>query len=727
MTKKSLRKRGILVVDDNSNQLKALDGLLGLKGYRCFKAATGEVAVRLIKQHQNSIHACLLDLRLENSTLTGIETLRNVNKIDPSLPILAFTAHDQGEISNAVAAGATLFIRKQDFDATSLIVSLDALVQMRALTQDVQHRQKATTLMSSLMEYVDQTPEKITDFVADFLHKQLEFTRVRIYLLNNEETPVGMAARGMWDEFDITQYHIEDDDENALGCFKEDRPVLITGEELKKDRRYKEFRKEGVRNQLQIPLRSASGKVGLITLDDKDSERQISHEDMDLMSLVSVAIASAINVCKRKKKEARRNEWYRTLADFDDTLARATSVTEVLKLMIDTLKVFLRTDSGVILTEIPNSQGLQIAAASDNVARDVFSGIHPGTFGIIGQCYEDGKLIYEPDTQSSKVFQDCINKLEKNSPLFKYFHKTKSALAQPIRCGDRHTIGVLYLQFLSKAEVPKLDQSFLTSVARRIAIALAKLDKTQRIEAAMIQQAKLTDLAALTAGVAHGIRNPLTTIQSSAELALKNLSHAGENNEETIQFAATLEQTIQQTQGALETLDRLVDWATPKGTEATLISVKELLKDLMALVREEFCDDRKIAILEQFTDGSCFVKASPDSLRMALADLFWNARRHMPDGGTLTVRLSLLPSKDICIEIADTGTGMSEAKVKSLFRFNPLEPIAPGGIGLGLYLCRKIVDSIGGEIWCESTLGKGTSIFITIPSASSLLKGNQHE
>ena len=125
-----------------------------------------------------------------------------------------------------------------------------------------------------------------------------------------------------------------------------------------------------------------------------------------------------------------------------------------------------------------------------------------------------------------------------------------------------------------------------------------------------------------------------------------------------------------------------------------------------------------IAIAREFKPEGPLIHADRQQLRQLFLNLFTNASDAMPDGGTLTIRVTERPEeKQICIEITDTGVGISpEILPKVLEPFYTTKPEGKG-TGLGLAICRRIAQAHNGtlNITSEGSPGNGTRIFITLP------------
>jgi signal transduction histidine kinase len=114
------------------------------------------------------------------------------------------------------------------------------------------------------------------------------------------------------------------------------------------------------------------------------------------------------------------------------------------------------------------------------------------------------------------------------------------------------------------------------------------------------------------------------------------------------------------------------------------------------------------------------VDCDPDRLRQVLGNLIDNAIKYSPDGGE--IRIKLQPNGSAMrFAVEDEGIGFEPTESDAIFeRFRRLDPTMTrgiGGTGLGLYICRELVERMGGRIWAESRPGEGASFYFELPLA----------
>ena len=126
---------------------------------------------------------------------------------------------------------------------------------------------------------------------------------------------------------------------------------------------------------------------------------------------------------------------------------------------------------------------------------------------------------------------------------------------------------------------------------------------------------------------------------------------------------------------------------------------------------------QKIKLERDIPQGLPGLRGDPGQIEQVFLNLCINAAHAMPAGGTLTVAARAEAAGAILVEVSDTGKGISSADLEHVFR--PFFTTKENGSGLGLPLSRQIVMAHDGEMWIESDPGRGTSIFVRLPTVES--------
>jgi len=150
----------------------------------------------------------------------------------------------------------------------------------------------------------------------------------------------------------------------------------------------------------------------------------------------------------------------------------------------------------------------------------------------------------------------------------------------------------------------------------------------------------------------------------------------------------------------------------PKKIEMKKIT-KEVIKESVAMLEE-----KEIKIIEKYDEKIPLIKADPDLTRIILQNLITNAIKYTPTGGKVSVEVAI---KKACmiVKVSDTGYGIPKSQQKNifgkLFRADNVKERDTTGTGLGLYMVKSILESVGGKIWFKSVENKGSQFFVSIP------------
>jgi len=215
-----------------------------------------------------------------------------------------------------------------------------------------------------------------------------------------------------------------------------------------------------------------------------------------------------------------------------------------------------------------------------------------------------------------------------------------------------------------------------------------------------------------TADASHELRTPLATVQAEATLALGKERSADE-------YRRSMENIYQETERMSSILQRLLFLARHEDSrrlEFVKINLKWLLADLKSDI-EILCEDKSIGCHLQ-AEQDLFVNGDRISLRALFFNLIENAVRYTPQGGEILVLLTMENGK-ACVAIKDNGIGISEEHLSHIFerfyRVDRSRSRSAGGAGLGLAICRQIVELHNGAITVKSKVDEGSTFIVCLP------------
>ncbi|MBC2710523.1 MAG: PAS domain-containing protein [Desulfosarcina sp.] len=200
---------------------------------------------------------------------------------------------------------------------------------------------------------------------------------------------------------------------------------------------------------------------------------------------------------------------------------------------------------------------------------------------------------------------------------------------------------------------------------------------------------RLASVGRLAAGVAHEIRNPLSSIKGFTIM-------------------------IQEVDRLNRVVGQLLEFSRPVQLHFQTVSLKPFLEDVFRLIRRQ-SDEADVATTLKMADDRIEATMDTDKMSQVLLNLYLNALDAMAAGGQLTVSVSQEETDRILIQVSDTGSGIDRKDLPYIFE--PYFSTKKSGTGLGLAIVHNIVKAHEGDIQVDSRPGKGTAIQITLPAA----------
>jgi two-component system, NtrC family, sensor histidine kinase HydH len=221
---------------------------------------------------------------------------------------------------------------------------------------------------------------------------------------------------------------------------------------------------------------------------------------------------------------------------------------------------------------------------------------------------------------------------------------------------------------------------------------------------------RLAALGQLSAGLAHEIRNPLSTIKTSAEMLHKSVDADSAVSHELAGFISS---EVDRT-NALVT--RFLDFARPLQLHLEKTEITEVIDEAVAEV-EKHTPPLDVSIYKNYSPDIPPFLLDRQLMERVLYNLLLNAAQASPPKGSVTVKTRQLgdtPGDTVEISVIDRGAGVAAKDRESIF--NPFFTTKSDGVGLGLAIVSKIVDEHGGQITVESEPGAGSVFRVFLPA-----------
>jgi signal transduction histidine kinase len=226
----------------------------------------------------------------------------------------------------------------------------------------------------------------------------------------------------------------------------------------------------------------------------------------------------------------------------------------------------------------------------------------------------------------------------------------------------------------------------------------------------LLQAQRLSSVGELASSVAHEFNNILTTILNYAKMGLRGQDAAAQTQ--------AFERIIRGGQRAATIVNSMLGFARNNSTQRENTDLVKLVEDVLILTEKDLSKNR-VQIEKRF-HGRPTALVVAGQIEQILVNLIINARQAMPNGGRIRIEVRELTDGETSeIKISDTGVGIAPENLRQIFEpfFTTKQPdeYGRGGTGLGLSVCRQIIEQHQGRIRVESVIGKGSTFTLKLP------------
>src|SRR5436309_254297 len=555
--------------------------------------------------------------------------------------------------------------------------------------------------------------------VSEVLSRLSELVRSRFgadvarILIISEDTPSVFrlhAQAGATRTARDTVLHDVGDDDGLIGWIAKHRRPLAYSDVLTEPsvKRRQWLESEGVVSVLGLPLFLESELVGVLTILYR-ARHVFTPEELALGEALATSASVAIRNARLHEQTEERLRHTETLLAVSQDTSSTLELTEILRRTTRAMVRALGADTGgAWLLSEDGSRFVPIVGY--HVPRELLGALESATLKSMDPRVSDWRRVEGP-LYASRSQEDT-----RFTHPFARLLPHKSILIQPMQWKGV-SIGGFAIAWLKEHHRFTSDELRLAEgIARQAAVASEnsrlyegekqKLVELKRTQAQLIQSTKLAAIGELAANIAHEINNPLTSVLGFASYLAEQIAPGQPMREEL--------DLIQEEAGRARDIVRdLLHFSRQREFIPQITDLNVVLEQTLSMVRRQGALDA-ISLRDEYAPGMAPVEIDVPRIKQVFLNLINNAVYVMKDGGSLTIRSSVV-GDTVQVEVIDTGTGIPAEHLDRIFEpFFTTKPDV-SGTGLGLPVSLGIVQSHGGTIEVKSELGRGSSFIVKLP------------
>ncbi len=239
-------------------------------------------------------------------------------------------------------------------------------------------------------------------------------------------------------------------------------------------------------------------------------------------------------------------------------------------------------------------------------------------------------------------------------------------------------------------------------------------ERLRQVQADLAHINRATTMGELTASLAHEINQPIAAAVTDARTCLRWLAREQPDLAEARETAARMVKAVTRASDIISRLRQLFKKGAP---QTNLVEASEVIQEMVILLRGE-ASRSSVSIQTELSADSPRIMADRVQLQQVLMNLMLNGIEAMQDtesGGQLTIRSLRGEDGQLLISVSDTGVGLHPEQAEQIF--NAFFSTKAQGTGMGLSICRSIIESHGGRLWATSNSGRGATFNFTLPAA----------
>jgi K+-sensing histidine kinase KdpD len=462
------------------------------------------------------------------------------------------------------------------------------------------------------------------------------------------------------------------------------------------------FDEVGTQSFLAVPIKSGQNKVGVMVFGSNNLDN-FSEDDLVIAQLYGLQIAVALKNVGFFEDAKKRINQIEIINEISGTLNSTLELEDLLQSTASAIyNSFGYFDVSIFLF---SGDELALKAHAGTIKDFLPEGYsQKAEEGLIGWVAMNGNYALVND-----VSQDPRYLIHK-------YQNTRSELTIPIKISDE-VVGVLNIEDTKLYAFDDTDVIVLQTLADQIASALNNAQLYEKVRNANAKLTELDNLKSEFLGiVSHDFRSPLSSIILAGKSLLKS-----EEVEKSTRFKEYMQLIVDQANRLIQLAEDTLSITRIESGQIHLqlkiVNIERLIKEAMSLVKLS----KRHNIGFSVDPNASFIIGDQAKLRQVIQNLLSNSVKYSPHGGQIFVEVRDISDDEIQFSITDEGIGVKPDDVDKLFqKFSRVESGDAQkikGSGLGLWICREIIEAHKGKIWIESEYGKGSIFKFTLKKA----------
>ena len=625
---------------------------------------------------------------------------------------------------------------------------------------DITERKKFEERLAALHKYsqhlhMAKNMEEIYALTFNAIKETLGFEVASILMLEKNALKV-VAQRGFPESLGHkVPFHEEKG--ITVRAAKTKRPVLIP--EVQKDPAYIKT-VPGIRSELAVPIMIGKKVIGVLNIESKRANA-FDKGDIELLEILAAHTAIAISGLRKQQKEEKKSKQLAALMKSSAEIVRAKDLRSRLKVIAKAIKslgwrrvVISVRDENLEITDLV-TVGLTREEKKLLWERRAPGHVWRERLGPKFQRFKIGEFFYlpwndpwvrenvhgvPPEAPSDSV-EFMAGVPSRLSPDEMVDWHPQDMLYAPLRTPDEKIVGIISIDDPVDGRKPTRESLApleiflnLAAVAIENARLIEELEKAKKelkdyaeklelkveertrelreSQKKLLKAERLAAIGQLAGQVGHDLRNPLTGI-TGAVYYLKKKAYS-KLDEDSRKMLEIIEKDVRY---ANKIVNDLLEFSREYHLQPTSITVRALVEKALSSVKVP--DNVKVI---NRTSHKHKLVVDIGYMQRVFLNLIINAFDAMPNGGTLTIQ-SQTSTKHVKIFFRDTGVGIPEENIEKIW--GPLFTTKSKGMGLGLSICKRIVEAHGGTISVKSKVGKGTTFTVILPLKPKIKEGGE--